>query len=302
MERTFCGVYAALLTPFDENNKVDEGRLRRLVDFIVSKGVDGLYVCGGTGEGLLMNVAERKFVAETVKDQVKDKVTIIAHVGGSGSTENAVELAKHAETIELNGVSSIPPPYYGYRFEEIFEYYRKLGESTNLPFLIYYIPASSGISISNEQMKALGKIRNVIGLKYASLDLYTLQDLLLKMEGKWAAFSGADELCLPALTVGVVGCIGSTQNVLPELFVELYRNFEGGKIKEAMKLQERISTAVSLLLKYGRLASWKTAARFRGVDAGHCRPPFKKRLSAEEENAFLKEWKSQFPEFCEGSV
>ena len=299
MNNKFYGIYAALLTPFDKRNKVDEKRLRGLIDFLISKGINGLYICGSTGEGLLMDVNERKMVAEIVKDQVKGKTRIIAHVGGSVNTKNAIELARHAEKIKLDGVSSIPPFYYSYSFEEIRIYYKELAESTTLPLFIYYIPAATGISLPNEQIAELGQIKNIVGLKYTDPNLYILQDLLLKMNDKWIVFSGPDEMFLPALTMGVVGCIGSTQNVLPEIFIEIYNNFIQGKIEEAMELQKRITVAVSLLKKYNKWVSWKTALKFRGVDGGYCRPPFKKELSKEKEKKFLKEWKRYFSEFTE---
>ncbi len=299
MKDKFYGVYAALLTPFDEIGEVEEKKLRGLVNFLISKGINGLYVCGGTGEGLSMDVEERKKVAEIAKDEIKGRVNLIVHVG-SYSTKNSIELARHAEKIGADGFSSLSPLYYQYSEEEIFNYYREIVESTDLPFFIYYIPATTGSFLTSEKLIQLSKIKNIVGLKYTHLNLYLLQDLLLKMEGKWLAFSGADELFLPALTMGVVGCIGSTQNVLPEIFVEIYRNFKEGNLKQAMKLQEKITIAVSLFKKYKGLASWKMGLKFRGIDVGYSRAPFKKKLSPEEEKEFLKEWKHYFPEFTEG--
>lgn len=297
MKNKFWGIYAAILTPFDEKGEVDEEKLRGLVDFLVSKGINGVYVCGGTGEGFLMDVEERKAVAEIVKDEAKDKVNIIAHVGGSLNTKNALELARHAEAIKLDGVSSVPPIYYKYSFAEIFNYYQEVAQSTSLPFFIYHTPLTTGVSLSNVEIAEFSKIKNIVGLKYTHPDFYILQDLLLKMKKRWIAFSGPDELFLPALTMGVTGSIGSTQNVLPEIFVEIYKSFKEGDLKKAIGLQERITVAVSLLLKYGGITSWKTALKFRGIDAGYCRPPFKKKLSLEEEKSFLEEWKNHFPEF-----
>jgi len=298
MKSEFSGVFVALLTPFNEKGNVDEGRLKKLVKFLLSKGVDGLYICGGTGEGLLMSVDERKFVAEVVKETAENKVKIVSHIGCL-NTKDAIELAKHAEKIKLDGVSSIPPIYFRYSFEEIYNYYKNIAEATSLPFLIYYIPSTTGVVLSNDKIAELSKIKNIIGLKYTSYDFYTLQDLLLKVK-KWIAFSGPDEMFLPALTMGVSGCIGSTQNVLPEIFVEIYRNFKEGNIKKAMELQRRITIAVSLLKKYGGMTAWKTALKFRGVDAGFCRNPIKEKLSNEEEKRLKKEWKNKFPEFSEG--
>jgi len=299
-ENRFYGVYAALITPFDESGNVDEKKLKNLVRFLFSKGIDGLYVCGGTGEGLLMNIEERKKVAEIVKDEVRDKIKIIVHIGGALNTKNAIELAKHSEKIKVDAISSIPPIYYKIGFKEIYNYYKRVSESTSLPFFIYYIPATTGITLANSEIERFGEIDNIIGLKYTHSDFYTLQDLLIRMKGRWIAFSGPDELFLPALTMGVVGSIGSTQNVLPEIFIGVYKSFIAGDIKKAMELQRRITMAVSLLKKYGGIASWKTALRFRGVDAGYGRSPLTERLSEAEEKAFYKEWKENFPEFSEG--
>jgi len=298
MNNEFYGVYVALLTPFDEKNNIDEKKMRNHIDFLISKGINGLYICGSTGEGLLMDINERKMVAEIVKDQAKEKVKIIAHIGGSTNTKNAIELARHAEKIKLDGISSIPPFYYYYSFEEIYNYYKELSKSTTLPLLVYYIPATTGVSLPNEQMAKLSTIPNIVGLKYTASDLYFLQDLLRKVNSKWIAFSGYDEMFLPALTMGVAGCIGSTQNILPEIFVQIYNSFTQGNIKKAMELQKRLTIAVNILHKYGDLVSRKTALQFRGLDGGYCRPPLKKELSQEEKRKLLDEWKKYFPDYC----
>jgi N-acetylneuraminate lyase len=271
--------------------------LRKLVRFLISKEIDGLYICGGTGEGPSMDVDERKLVVETVREEAGDRVRLIAHIGGSLNTKNAVELAKHAEKMKLDAVSSIVPIYYKVSFNEIFNYYRMVADSTSLPFLIYYIPVTTGTTLSNEEILKFISIKNIIGLKYTNPDMYILQDLLLKAEGRWIAFSGPDEMFLPALTMGVVGSIGSTQNVLPEVFKGIYRNFIAGDIKEAAQLQKRVTVAVSLLKKYGGITSWKTALRFRGIDAGYAREPLKKVLSESEEKQLYREWKQYFPDF-----
>jgi len=300
MKENFYGVYAALLTPFNEEGNVCEKRLRKVVKFLISKEIDGFYVCGSTGEGPLMNIEERKKVVEIVKEEVKNKAKIIVHIGGTSNTKNAVELAKHSEKIKVDAVSSIPPIYYKFSFEEIYNYYKEICFSTSLPFFIYYIPHTTGITLNNEEFLKFGEIKNIIGLKYTYSDFYLLQDLLLKMKGKWIAFSGPDELFLPALTMGVVGSIGSTQNVLPEIFIEIYKSFKKGNIEKAMELQKRVTEAVSLLKKYGEITSWKFALKFRGIDAGYAREPFLKDIPESKKEEFKKEWQEKFPEFSEG--
>ncbi|HIE43753.1 MAG TPA: dihydrodipicolinate synthase family protein [Candidatus Omnitrophica bacterium] len=299
MKSRFYGVYTALLTPFDERGEIDERKLRRLVNFLLSKKINGFYLCGGAGEGIFMDVEERKRVAEIVQDEVKEKAKIIVHVG-TYNTKNAVELARHAERIDVDAISSLPPLYYYYSEEEVLNYYREVADSTTLPFFLYYIPATTRVVLTSEKIVQLGKIKNIMGLKYTHSDFYLLQEMLLRMEGRWIAFSGADELFLPALTMGVIGSIGSTQNVLPEIFVDIYEKFKQGRIQEAMELQKRITTAVSLLkCRHTGLVSWKTALKFRGIDAGHCRAPLRKKFSPDEEKELLKRWKYYFPEFVE---
>ncbi|MCS7180454.1 MAG: dihydrodipicolinate synthase family protein, partial [bacterium] len=272
-----------------------------LVKFLISKGLDGLYVCGSTGEFPLMSVEERKKVAEIVKDEVGNKIKIIVHIG-SLSTKNSIELAKHSEKIKVDAISSIPPFYYSFSFEEIYNYYKRVASSVSLPFLFYYIPQTTGIFLKNEQILKLGEIDNIIGLKYTYTDFYLLQDLLIKMKGQWIAFSGPDELFLPALTMGVVGCIGSTQNILPEIFIEIYKSFKNGDIEKAGKLQKRVTEAVNLLHKYGGITSRKIALKFRGIDAGFAREPFLKDLKEKDKKRFEAEWKEKFPEFSEGII
>jgi N-acetylneuraminate lyase len=297
MKSDFYGVYAALLTPFDENNRVCKSRLKNLTEFLISKGINGLYVCGCTGEGPSMDVEERKIVLEEVKKIADNKIKIIAHVGGTLNTRDAVELARHASDIGADAVSSLTPMNNNYNFREIFGYYRQVSESTSLPFFIYYIPARTGLTITNQQMQEFGKLKNIIGLKYTNPDFFTLQDLMMQMKGKWISFSGPDELFLPALTMGVVGSIGSTQNVLPEIFIDIYENFKKGNMKEAMNLQQRITAAVSLLKKYDKMAAWKTALKFRRIDAGYARAPLQESLDKNAEEKFLEEWEEKFPDF-----
>jgi N-acetylneuraminate lyase len=297
--KIFRGVFAALLTPFNANGHVCEKRLEQLIAFLLSKGINGFYVCGGTSEGPLMDVSERKHVVEIVKKTVGDKAVIIAHVGGANNTRHAMELARHAGQIGCDGVSSVFPGYYAYSFKEYFQYYQSLAECTKLPLLIYHHPMFAGTALSDDAIMQFGKIKNIVGLKFTGTDLYSLQKLLLQMNGKWLAFSGSDELFLPSLTMGVAGSIGATQNILPEIFMRIYENFQAGKIREAMCLQQRITGAVSLLLANGLVRSCKAVLRFRGLDGGYCRPPYLEKIPAEQERKLRQQWKRLMPEYAE---
>jgi len=299
MQKEFFGVYAALLTPFEEKGGVKEKGLRALSRFLVAKGLHGLYICGSTGEGIFMTTEERMRVAEIVKDEIGNKAKIICHIGGATNTNEAVKLARHAAKIKMDGLSSIPPIYYQQNAEGIRNYYRTLAESTGLPFIMYYIPQTTGVTMTGQNIADLAKIKNMTGIKYTGSDFYILQDLINKTGGKWNALSGPDEMFLPALTMGVDGSIGSTQNCIPEVFLGIYESFMRGDIQTAMRLQRRVTEAVNITGKRGWVISRKTVLKFRGIDAGYSRAPLQVKLSAAEEKDLRSEWKKAFPEYSE---
>ncbi|MEI7904126.1 MAG: dihydrodipicolinate synthase family protein [Candidatus Firestonebacteria bacterium] len=300
MRTDFSGVYSALLTPFDEKGKLMEKALRKMARWEVNKGLHGLYICGSTGEGIFMTTEERMRVAEIVKDEIKDDAIIMCHIGGCTNTNEGLKLAKHAAKIKVDALASIPPIYYPYSFTNIKDYYKTLSDSTDLPFFMYYIPELTGGAISNENIVEIAAFKNMKGIKFTGFDFYKLQDLINMTGGKWTALSGPDQLFLPALTMGVDGSIGSTQNCLPEILLGIYESFKRGDLQNAMKLQRRMTTACVITGKYSGMISRKMAMKFRGVDAGFCRAPLKTKLSPSEEKWLKTEWKKAFPEYSEG--
>ena len=132
------GVIPALLTVFDEHEEVDEQGMRDLVRFLLKQKVNGLYLTGSTGEGFLMKDSERKRVVEIVIDEVKQEVPIIVHVGAI-STKRSIELAQHAYESGADAISSVPPFYWKFSEQQIFDYYADLSRSTPLPMIVYNV-------------------------------------------------------------------------------------------------------------------------------------------------------------------
>ena len=164
----FKGVFTALLTPFDKENKINEKALEALVKHNLSMGVKGFYVCGSTGEAFLLSTDERKQVMEIVKDCAKG-ATLIAHIGSVNEAE-ATELAKCAEKLGYNAISSVAPFYYKFSFEEIKGYYNRLADSVNLPMLVYHFPAFSGVNMGINEMRQFLGDDKFIGIKFTSND------------------------------------------------------------------------------------------------------------------------------------
>jgi N-acetylneuraminate lyase len=278
------GVYAALLTPFDEEDRVCLARLRDHLAFLVEGGVQGVYVCGNSGQGLFLSVPERRRILETVVEQVGGRIGIIAHVAAI-ATRDALELARHASELAVDAVASLPPVYWTYSPEEILAYYRALAAASKRPLIIYHRPGGGGQSLHADTLAELTRIPEIGGIKFTDPDFFQLQRLLDRSEGRWVAFSGPDELFLPALTMGVAGCIGTTQNAVPGIFRFIHDCFGSGRMDAAMDAQHLITELVGLYWDGpGTIPVAKALLRARGIDPGYCRPPVIRRVDASTED------------------
>lgn len=274
---SFQGILPAISTPFDAEGRFCADAFERLLDRCYSAGVDGMYVCGQTGEGLQQSATQRKLVAEVaVKASPKNK-TIIIHVGAM-STGEAVELAKHAARIGAHAVSALPP-IGNYSFAEIKAYYAAIAAASDLPLLMYYFPAYAPNLNTLAQILELCAIPNVIGLKFTASDLFLLSEI--KKSGA-TIFYGTDEMLLAGLVMGADGGIGSFYNVAPELFVQLYRQTQAVELEQARQTQRQINELISIGLNFPVNPVVKSMLRRLGIDCGLCLPP-RRSLTSEEE-------------------
>lgn len=265
------GVIPALVTPFDENENFDEKRMRNLTNWLIDKKVNGFYLTGSTGEGFLMTPEERKRCVEVVIDEVKGRVPVIVHVGAI-STKISIDLAKHAQDHGADAISSVPPFYWKFSENHIFNFYKDISESTNLPMIIYNVPLAGLFGF--DFIKRLATIKNVCGVKYTA---YTHQDIYKCKEQigeDFMVYSGADEMAVSGILNGADGIIGSFYTMIPDLFVDLYAAVKENKIEQAQKLQKVAVAIIDASLKYDYYAVIKEATRWMGTDAGYVRRPF----------------------------
>lgn len=285
--KNIMGVIPALLTPFEEDESLSEGKLRNLVEHLINSGVNGFYLTGSTGEGFLMNSEERKKAVEIVMDQVKDRVPVIVHVG-TIATKEAVELAKHAYKSGAAAISSVPPFYYKFTFDEIYNYYKDISDAAPLPIIVYSIPATTGVDIGVNSIVKLSEIENVKGIKFTSTNHYELGRIREKLGEDFIILSGSDEMCLSGLLMGADGLAGTFFNMIPELFVEIYKDVKEEKIEEARRLLIHANDIIEIFLKYEYYPSIREAMKWMGIDCGRNRRPFKV-LNSEESQGLKKE-------------
>lgn len=279
------GIFTALLTPFDADNKINDAVLKKLITYNLNKGVDGFYVDGTTAETFLMTLDERKHVLSVAMEEARGKCTMIAHVG-SIATDHAIELAKHAEGLGYDVISAIPPFYYKYTFEEIKKYYFEIANAVNLPMLIYNMPNFSGVTFTFENFDAFLSDERFIGVKFTSNDLYLMEKLRRAYPNK-VIFNGYDEIFISGLAMGADGAIGSTFNFMAEKFIQMKENWQANNIEEARKIQHNANRIIDALCKVGVLQGEKEVLNQLGFDFGTCRGPF--RLLGEPEKQLVRE-------------
>ena len=284
MKDTFSikGVICPMVTPFDEENRIDFGSARRVVDFLVSKGIAALMVAGTTGEGVLLSLAERKALCEVVVEQVRGRAAVIAHTGCIG-TADTIDLTGHAASAGATAASVIVPYFFSFEDDSLYQHYVSIAEAVpDFPVLIYAFPGNAKNDVSPRLLgRLLGAAPNIVGMKVSNPDLLRLQEYREVGGEGFAVFCGVDGLMLPALALGARGQVSGNANVFPEIFCRLYDAFVAGNIEGARK-QQRLISRVRWLLRDGlHPAYFKAGLRLRGVPAGYVRPPMRE-LVAEE--------------------
>jgi N-acetylneuraminate lyase len=264
------GIYAALVSPCSDQEKLDVAKLRALIRFELEHGVDGLYCCGSSGEALLLDTAERKTLVEVVAEEVGGKIPFIVHTG-SLSTRNAIELSKHAEDNGAAAVSLIPPVYYKYTGDEIAQYYRDVMGAINLGVVVYNIPHLTGISFSKNT--DFLKDSQIVGIKHTSINLYDLERICRAFPDK-TVFNGFDELWLCGLLSGATASIGTMVNICPKMFKRIQDAFKRQDIPTARELQQILNDFIEIIVEAGVFPAAKYCLTLLGIDVGPCRKPF----------------------------
>lgn len=275
-----AGVYSATFTPYAKDGRVSTDALGRLVDFHARNGLDGLYVCGSTGEGPMLTDDERKLLAQEAVALARGRMKVIVHVGHI-STDAAVELARHAEECGAAGVSSIHPIYYRYSDEMEYRHYTAIAAAVSIPMLIYAHPIMTGREMSPAHLLRLFEVPNIVGVKYTGMDFYSMRNLSDQVAKPHIILSGSDERMVQGLVFGTQGAIGTTENLLPAPFVRLYEQFKAGQIEQVMELQQQINHLIRFLCQKADLSYFKAVLRYLGVDCGWAKRPFKQLTEAE---------------------
>lgn len=282
----FKGILPALVSPLDSNGDVLVEQTKRLVKWEMSWGVKGFYICGSTGEGLLMKPESRNKLLEVVLDATEGKVPVIDHIGAIDLTTTC-DLARHAKEAGAAAISSIPPIYFRYDEDEIVKYYEAIAKASDLPLVMYGV-GSAGTKLTKSIIERVMKIDSAIGIKWTYPDYFSMGLVKDINGGNINVINGPDEMLICGLAMGADAGIGTTYNVMPGLFVELYNEFKAGNVARAQTIQRAMNKIINVLIKYNALPATKALLNALGFDVGECIAPLKHYTEKENEQLLLE--------------
>lgn len=241
MGNKLSGIVVAMVTPFNEDETLDEGALRAVVRFLVGKGVHGLFPGGSQGEFFSLNSEERRRVLEVTIEEANGRAFVIAHTGAI-TTREAVALTQHAESAGADAVAAMTPFFLQPSQDELFQYYADMAASTSLPVMAYNNPGRTGVGLPPATVARIAhEVPNFNGIKDSSGDLTQLAEYIRLCPPDFRAFIGRDSLIYGALMYGAAGAVAATANVAAPLAVGIYDAVQAGDLDRACDLQRKLA-------------------------------------------------------------
>ena len=240
MNNKYKGIFPAFYACYDDEGNVSAERTKALVEFLIEKGVSGLYVGGSSGECIYLSKEERKETLEAVMEVAKGRIAIIAHVA-CNNTKDSCELAAHAQSVGVDAIAAIPPIYFRLPEKAIAKYWNDISAAApDTDFVIYNIPQLAGVALTLPLLDEMLKNPRVIGVKNSSMPVQDIQMFKRQAEinGKeLIVFNGPDEQFISGRIIGADAGIGGTYGVTPELYVRMNEALAEGNLERALLLQ-----------------------------------------------------------------
>ncbi len=233
----YYGIIPAFYACYDEDGNVSEDRVRDLTRHLINKKVQGVYVCGSSGECIYQSKEERKRTLEAVMEEGRGKLTVIAHVA-CNNTEDSCELAAHAQSLGVDAIAAIPPIYFHLPEHAIAQYWNDISAAApDTDFVIYNIPQLAGTRLTLPLYREMLKNPRVIGVKNSSEATQDIQMFKDEAGEGHVVFNGPDEQLVSGLAIGATGGIGGTYGVMPQLYLAIYEAVQKGDIFRAQAIQ-----------------------------------------------------------------
>ncbi len=268
----FGKVATAMVTPFDHKGNIDFEKTTQLINYLISNGSDALVIAGTTGESPTLSTEEKLALFRHSVKVVDGRVPVVVGTG-SNNTYASIELTKKAEEIGVDAIMIVAPYYNKPNQEGLYQHFKTIAESTELPVMLYNIPGRSVINMSVDTIVRLAELPNVVALKDASGDLDAMTAIIAQTSDDFALYSGDDGLTLPVLAIGGTGIISVASHIIGNEMQEMVKLYESGNPKEAAKIHQRIVPVMKSLFAAPSPTPVKTALQLKGLDVGSVRLP-----------------------------
>lgn len=233
------GSMVAIVTPMFDDGSLDLGALRKLIDWHIDAGTDGIVVVGTTGESPTVDVDEHCLLIKTTVEQVAGRVPVIAGTGAN-STREAIELTKNAKDLGANACLLVAPYYNKPTQEGLYQHFAAIAAAVDIPQILYNVPSRTGCDISNDTVIRLSTIGNIVGIKDATGGIERGTDLLLRVPKDFAVYSGDDATGMALMLLGAQGVISVTANVAPKLMHEMVVATMAGNVAKACEINAKL--------------------------------------------------------------
>jgi 4-hydroxy-tetrahydrodipicolinate synthase len=240
------GTFTALVTPFADDQSIDEKALRKLVDFQIENGVTGLVPMGTTGESPTVSHEENVQVIKIVVDQARGRVPVIAGTG-SNCTDEAIDLSKKARDLGVTACLQVAPYYNKPSQEGFYRHFMEIADKVDIPMIVYNIPSRTAKNVENSTMLRLAQHKNIIGVKEASGDMGQMMDLIAKKPADFTVLSGDDNLTFPLIALGGDGVISVASNIVPKKMSSFVATALAGDFAAARKLHYELLPLFKIL-------------------------------------------------------
>ena len=271
MKRVFQGSMVAVVTPF-KDGRVDEAKVRELVEFHIKNGTDVLVPCGTTGESPTLSHDEHRRVIELAIQTANKRIPVVAGTG-SNSTAEAIDLTRYAKNAGADGALVVLPYYNKPTQQGLIAHCRAIADAVELPLILYNIPGRTGINMLPETLAVLADHPNIVGMKEATGNLEQMTQDIVLCGAKLSFLSGDDTLTLPLMAVGGKGVISVVANIVPRDVADLTRAFLSGDWKRARELHLKLFPLCQAMFCETNPIPVKTAMALMGMINGELRLP-----------------------------
>lgn len=268
----FGRVSTAMVTPFDINGHIDFAKTTQLINHLIENGTDSLVVAGTTGESPTLTKEEKLALFKHVVKVTDGRVPVIAGTG-SNNTYSSIELTKKAAEIGVDAIMLVAPYYNKPNQAGLYEHFKAIAASTDLPVMLYNIPGRSSVNIAPETIIELSKIKNIVSVKEASGDLNAMTKIIAETDDDFLLYSGDDGIALPVLSIGGAGVVSVASHIIGSEIQELVQAFLDGRYQEAAKLHQTLLPIMEAMFAAPSPVPVKTALQVKGLDVGSVRLP-----------------------------